>query len=95
MPVCENTEHLVRVAHVLSAYRTYCLRIARIVYVSSMYRPCIDLYWLCIGCVSRMYCSLAASEVVWVGVTIKDVGRVRVHLDPAHAVLDAHAFSQL
>ena len=35
-----------------------------------------------------MYCSLAALEVVWVGATFKDVGRVHVHLDPAHAVLD-------
>ena len=34
-----------------------------------------------------MYCSLAASEVVWVGVTVKDVGHVLVHLDPVHAVL--------
>ena len=35
-----------------------------------------------------MYCSLAALEVVWVGVTFKDVGRDHVHLDPVHAVLD-------
>ena len=35
-----------------------------------------------------MYCALAASEAVWVGVTFKDVGRVLVHLDPVHAVLD-------
>ena len=50
-----------------------------------------------------MYCSLAASEVVWVGVTFKDVGRVLVHLDPVHAVLDVqrllpvlvHTFSSL
>ena len=36
-----------------------------------------------------MYCSLAALEVVWVGFTIQDVGRVRGHLDPVHAVLDS------
>ena len=35
-----------------------------------------------------MYCSLAVLEVVRVGITIQDVGQVRGHLYPVHAILD-------
>ena len=54
-----------------------------------VYRPVLAMYRLCIMNVllTTPY-SLAALEVVRVGFTIQDVGRVRGHLHPVHAVLE-------